>query len=105
MAPLAEWLRDIRLPAEHETLVCWIATSDSDDVGAILHDVLQLDFEPQFAESPRDVNGKGLLTTRRTENPADSLRKIDDHIGVNQTTRVNSHDIAPCSIDPGCSQG
>ena len=105
MAPLPEWLRDIEVPVEHETLVGRIATADGDNVGAVLHNVLQLDLESQLAQAPRDVNSEGLLTTQRTGNPADSLREIDDHVGLDQTTHVNGHEVAPCPIDPGSNRG
>jgi len=44
---------------------------------AVLHDVLQLDLEPQLGQAPRDVDSEGLLTTKQTGNPADSLHEID----------------------------
>jgi hypothetical protein len=72
---------------------------------AVLQDVLQLDLELQLAQAPRDVDSEGLLTTKRTGNPADSLHEVDDYVGLNQTTHVNGHDVAPCSIDHGCNRG
>jgi hypothetical protein len=59
----------------------------------------------QVTQAPRDVDSEGLLTIKRTRNPANFLREIDDYVGLNQTTHVNGHDVAPCSIDHGCNRG
>jgi hypothetical protein len=70
-----------------------------------LHDVLQLDLNLQLAQAPRDINSEGPLTTKGTGNLAESLSEIDDFVGLNQTTRVNGHDVAHYSIDPGWNRG